>query len=208
MRRLLHSPLTAIMPSLFSLALLTTVLGGCASSKPSFYHEEDFSETDTYSRTFKDSDTAVCEAARRALLSQGYIISKATDNIVDGTKSFQPEADQHVEIAFHIVCAANGKSDRNAAVFVSATQDRYALKKTNNSASLGVGILGSVSMPFGTSDDSMVRVASETIRSAIFYDRFFGALERYLMPGAELSDPNDQHQLDGPLPSQVKKDAK
>jgi hypothetical protein len=208
MHRLLHSPLTVTMNSLFSLALLTTVLGGCASSKPSFYHEENFSETDTYSRTFKESDAATCEAARRALLSQGYIISKASNNIVDGAKSFQPEADQHMEIAFHIVCAANGKADRNTAVFVSATQDRYALKKTNNSASLGVSIIGSVSMPFSSSDDSLVRVASETISSAIFYDRFFGALERYLAPGAEITDPTDQHQLDGPLPSQIKKDVK
>lgn len=205
MRRLLPSPRLAT--TLLPLALLAA-LGGCASSKPSFYHQEDFSETDTYSRSFGGSDAAVCEAARRALLGQGYIISKAQANIVDGTKSFQPEADQHVEIAFHIVCAANGKGDRNASVFVSATQDRYALKKTNNSASLGVGVLGSVSMPFGSSDDSLVRVASETIRSANFYDRFFGAVERYLAPGDVNPEAGGQHQLDGPLPTPEKKESK
>ena len=207
MHRLLPSTSTAVMTTLLPLALLTA-LGGCASSKPSFYHQEDFSETYTYSRTFNDSDTAVCEAARRALLGQGYIISKAQANIVDGTKSFQPDNDQHLEIAFHIVCAANGKTDRNAALFVSATKDRYALKKTNNSASVGVGVLGSLSMPFGSSDDSLVRVASETIRSANFYDRFFGAVERYLGAGQQTATPGDQHQLDAPLPVTEKKDIK
>ena len=183
-------------------------LAGCSTSKPSFYHQEDFSETDTYTRSFAGSDSGVCEAARRALLGQGYIISKAQANIVDGTKSFQPDAEQHVEIAFHIVCASNGKADHNAALFVSATQDRYALKKTNNSASLGVGILGSVSMPFGSSDDSLVRVASETIRSAHFYDRFFGAVERYMTPGEDDAAKASKTQLDGPVLTPEKKESK
>lgn len=167
--------------------LIAISMAGCTTSKQAIYHQEEFGETDTYSRTFASSDAAACEAARRALLSQGYVISKAQANVVDGTKSFQPDADQHLEISFHIVCAANGATDKNATTFVSATQDRYALKKTNNSASLGVGVLGSVSMPFGSSDDSLVRVASETIRSGQFYDRFFGAVERYLGTVAESS---------------------
>lgn len=197
-----------LLPSLSVSALLIAGLAGCSTSKPSFYHQEDFSETDTYSRSFGASDNAVCEAARRALLGQGYIISKAQANIVDGTKSFQPEADQHVEIAFHIVCAPNGKADHNASLFVSATQDRYALKKTNNSASLGVGVLGSVSMPFGSSDDSLVRVASETIRSGHFYDRFFGAVERYLAPGEDDAAKAAKTQLDGPVAQPEKKESK
>ena len=200
-----------LLPSLSVSALLITGvagLAGCSTSKPSFYHQEDFSETDTYSRSFSASDNAVCEAARRALLGQGYIISKAQTNIVDGTKSFQPEADQHVEIAFHIVCAANGKADHNASLFVSATQDRYALKKTNNSASVGVGVLGSVSMPFGSSDDSLVRVASETIRSGHFYDRFFGAVERYLVPGEDDAVKAGKVELDGPVAQPEKKESK
>jgi hypothetical protein len=70
-------------------------------------------------------------------------------------------------------------------VFANALQDRYALKKTNNSASLGVGVLGSVSMPIGSSDDSMVKVASETVSSAKFYERFFALVELFLPPEAK-----------------------
>lgn len=70
-------------------------------------------------------------------------------------------------------------------MFANALQDRYALKKTNNSASLGVGVLGSVSMPIGSSDDSMVKVASETVSSAKFYERFFTLVELFLPPEAK-----------------------
>jgi hypothetical protein len=70
-------------------------------------------------------------------------------------------------------------------VFANALQDRYALKKTNNSASLGVGVLGSVSMPIGSSDDSMVKVASETVTSAKFYERFFTLIELFLPADAK-----------------------
>ena len=65
--------------------------------------------------------------------------------------------------------------------FVTALQDVYALKKSNNSASLGVGALGSVSLPFSSSNDAMVKVASKTITADAFYDRFFDLVKRFLV---------------------------
>jgi hypothetical protein len=59
-------------------------------------------------------------------------------------------------------------------------QDRYALKKSNNSASVGVGAIGSLSLPFSSSDDSLVRVASETVTAASFYDRYVVLMQRFL----------------------------
>ncbi len=35
-------------------------------------------------------------------------------------------------------------------------------------------------MPIGSSDDSMVKVASETVTAAQFYDRYFALVESYL----------------------------
>jgi hypothetical protein len=76
-------------------------------------------------------------------------------------------------------------------VFVSAVQDRYALKKSPTSASVGVGALGSVSLPFGSNDDSLVKVASSTITDAEFYRRFFQRLQQYL-PAAAKPEPQPQ----------------
>jgi hypothetical protein len=39
-----------------------------------------------------------------------------------------------------------------------------------------------VSMPIGSTDDSMVKVASETVASSKFYDRFFALVENFLPP--------------------------
>ena len=79
----------------------------------------------------------------------------------------------------------DGSGDQRSTVFANALQDRYALKKTNNSASLGVGVLGSVSMPIGSSDDSMVKVASETVTAQKFYERFFTLVEQFLPADAK-----------------------
>ena len=59
-------------------------------------------------------------------------------------------------------------------------QDRYVIKKVNNSASLGVGGLGSVSLPFSATEDNLVKVGSETISDARFYASFFQLFERYV----------------------------
>lgn len=162
------------------LAVMLAAAAGCSSKKPAIYEHEKFDDSGTYSRNYPVSDAQSCEAARRALLSQGYIITSNDPKLISGHKSFQQTGDSHMEISFSVVCTDDGSEGHHATVFANALQDRYALKKTNNSASLGVGVLGSVSMPIGSSDDSMVKVASETVTSAKFYERFFTLIELFL----------------------------
>ena len=167
------------------LAAVLATAAGCSSNKTAIYEHENFDDSGTFSRNYPVTDTQSCEAARRALLSQGYIITSNDSKLVSGHKSFQQTGENHMEISFSVVCADDGSEGHHATVFANALQDRYALKKTNNSASLGVGVLGSVSMPIGSSDDSMVKVASETVSSAKFYERFFALVELFLPPEAK-----------------------
>jgi len=167
------------------LALVLAAAAGCSSKKPAIYEHENFDDSGTFSRNYPVTDAQSCEAARRALLSQGYIITSSDPKLVSGHKSFQQTGETHMEISFSVVCADDGSEGHHATMFANALQDRYALKKTNNSASLGVGVLGSVSMPIGSSDDSMVKVASETVSSAKFYERFFALVELFLPPEAK-----------------------
>jgi hypothetical protein len=167
------------------LAVVLATAAGCSSNKAAIYEHENFDDSGTFSRNYPVSDTQSCEAARRALLSQGYIITSNDPKLVSGHKSFQQTGENHMEISFSVVCADDGSEGHHATIFANALQDRYALKKTNNSASLGVGVLGSVSMPIGSSDDSMVKVASETVSSAKFYERFFALVELFLPPEAK-----------------------
>ena len=160
---------------------LSGLLTGCVAPMKAFPSQEEFGSTATYSRLFDATPAQTCEAARRALLSQGYLISTATTDLVDGRKSFQPEPESHLQMAIRVVCVPETSNGKVSLGFVTALQDRYALKKSNNSASLGVGAIGSVSLPFSSSNDSMVKVASETISSEPFYDRFFDLVKRYLV---------------------------
>lgn len=162
------------------LALVLAAAAGCSSKKTAIYEHENFDDSGTFSRNYPVTDAQSCEAARRALLSQGYIITSSDPKLVSGHKSFQQTGETHMEISFSVVCAEDGSAGHHATVFANALQDQYALKKTNNSASLGVGVLGSVSMPIGSSDDSMVKVASETVSSSKFYERFFALVEVFL----------------------------
>ncbi|MBC8999317.1 MULTISPECIES: DUF2242 domain-containing protein [unclassified Pseudomonas] len=171
---LIFTPLRVV-----GLALLLTAVAGCSKDKPMYEHEN-FDDSGTFSRNYPVTDSVSCEAARRALLSQGYIITSSDPKLVSGHKSFQQTGDTHMEISFNVVCADDGTAGHHATMFANALQDRYALKKTNNSASLGVGVLGSVSMPIGSSDDSMVKVASETVTAQKFYERFFTLVEQFL----------------------------
>ena len=181
------------------LAMLFAVAGlaGCAatSSNQKVTIQEDFASTDIHAHSFPGSDKSTCEAARRALLSQGYVVHEASAALVRGRKNFQPGADVHVQIEFHVVCAPDSKGSNSTTAFANAVRDRYSLKKSSTSASLGVPALGSVSVPFGMSDESLVKVASETIANKLFYERFFALVERYfdgssLMPEEESTASN------------------
>ena len=166
---------------------------GCTTPRVAVETQEAFNSTATYSRVYASLDAQTCEAARRALLSQGYVILAATPEQVRGRKSFQPAPEAHAEVEFTVVCAKDGFAGRRTIAFANALQENFSLKKSNSSASVGVSPFGSVSLPFTGSDESLVKVASMTITSAPFYDKFFQLVEHYL--------EGDRGQLIGPAPS-------
>jgi hypothetical protein len=167
-------------------ALLAAALAGCTlpaqmgKSPPSAYQNERFQFDETFSRLFDGNAQETCEAARRALLSQGYVITASREAAVAGAKRFQPEGEVHLEILFTVVCVPDGPGGVLATAFVSAQQDRYVLKRVPNNASVGVGGFGSISIPLSSSEDSLVKVGSETIPAGPFYDRYFALMQRLL----------------------------
>ena len=183
-------------PVLVLSLLSALVLAGCGSaSRRVSYEPEEFDSTTTHTRNYAATEAQTCEAARRALLSQGYMVTAANADLVTGRKSFQPASEVHVEVEFRVVCAREGgkggRSGKQSTVaFATALQDRYGIKKVNNSASVGVGAFGSLSLPFAGSDDAMVKVARETLTDERFYDRFFTLLDRFLEGGGADAPPD------------------
>ncbi|WP_245597858.1 DUF2242 domain-containing protein [Ottowia thiooxydans] len=171
-------------PTAAWLLVPTFLLGGCSglSRAPApllNYKPEAFSAA-TYSRNFAAEPSQTCEAARRALLGQGYILASATADQVTARKYFQPNSDHHVQLEFRVVCALDAGGHGNTIAFASGLQDQYSIRKVKESASLGVGGFGSLSLPVEGSMDSMVKVASETVTDAELYQRFFDLLADHL----------------------------
>ncbi|MBS0499012.1 MAG: DUF2242 domain-containing protein [Burkholderiaceae bacterium] len=151
------------------------------------YQPEAFNST-THSRHFAAPAERTCEAARRALLSQGYVVTAASGQEVTARKYFQPDVEHHVQLEFRVVCAPEGLGQLASVAFASALKDQYVVRKVKESASLGVGGIGSLSLPLEGSMDSMVKIASETVSTAEVYERLFNLMGEYL-GGMSLAAP-------------------
>ncbi len=174
-------------PSVAVIAVLVALAGCAHAPAPDVSRVERFETTSPYAQRFPVRAALACDAARRALLGQGYRVD-GTGEVLQGDKRFEPSTGAHVRITFHVVCAADDVSGRTSTVFVNAVQEAYALKTVASYASIGVSVLGSVSLPVGSNYDSLVKVGSETVREPTFYGRFFELVERVL---AERVDDDD-----------------
>jgi hypothetical protein len=193
--RTLFSKATAA--SLFGLA----ALGACSSQPQQKFTQEQFDTgTSPFARNFNASTTDTCEAARRALLSQGYMTTLTHPDTVDGSKNFQPTNDSHIVVEFHVVCTAGEEAGDQSIVYVNAVQDGFAMKKSDTSASVGLSVLGSVSLPIRSNNDSMVKISSETIPSGKFYDRFFALVDHYLNTVVQTTPVKSSDVVSAPLP--------
>ena len=177
---------------LAAVSLATALLAGCAMPRMSqvlpaapvpVYERETFDARSAFARDFVASTGDTCNAARRALLSQGYIASPgapADADQVQAQKRFQPEGEVHALIEFHVVCAPSARGERTTVLYASAVHDRFALKKSSNAASIGLSPLGSISLPIRSGSEALIKVGSETIASRSFYERFFELVEKIL----------------------------
>lgn len=164
-------------------ALAAALLAACGAPGRSYALQERFGSGNMHSRLFDAPPARTCEAGRRALLSQGYFINLARADLVEGSKSFQPDAESHMQMTIRVVCAPDGGQGSVTLGFVTALQDAYTVKKGNNSASLGVPAIGSLSLPFMAGSESLVKVGSQTVNSEKFYDSFFELVKGFLHEG-------------------------
>lgn len=165
----------------FAALIALSALAACSSApQPKFQQEMFDSGSSPFSRTYTVGSSDACEAVRRALLNQGYLTTLSGTDRIDATKDFQPNGDSHITVEFHVVCTPGEDADGTSIVYANAIQSGYALKKSDTSASVGLSLLGSVSLPIRSNSDAMVKVSSETIQSNAFYDRFFDSVGHYV----------------------------
>lgn len=179
------STVTSPYRSIATIAALAAMLAACGSTGHKAEAPplgETFGAEDTYSRSYPVAPAIACEAAWRALLGQGYVIAAQSPEALEATKVFQPESDVHTQLKVRTTCVPQAAG--GSIVFINAVQDRYALKAQTSSASVGVSMIGSVSVPvpIGGSNATLVRVGSNTVQNQAFYGQLFDRVTFYL-PG-------------------------
>jgi len=148
------------------------VMVACGA-KPAKFTQESFSIDSPYKSRLDSNSTIACESARRVLLGDGYIIDTYSKENIKGRKAYRSDSDRSTFIEMNVVCVDEPGSSM---VYANGLLSTYDIKRSSGSASVGVSAFGSVSLPFGQSVDSMVKISDETIRDREFYRRFFNAL--------------------------------
>lgn len=166
------------------LALCAQLLIAC-SSKP-VYNKDSFATDSPFKLKVAGQVMTACESARRALLGQGYLIDSASSDKVKGRKSYKSEDNRSTYIEMNVVCLSD---NTGSTLYANGVLSTYDLKRSGTSASVGVKAVGSISLPFGQSADSMVKVAEETIDDKDFYSRFFAAVNNNLSEAQPSSVP-------------------
>lgn len=158
---------------LFPVFLVVALVAGCAKPAPAYRAEKFSAESPFEYRTPLEPQEA-CSVAQRALLSQGYQVNELRPNSIQGRKLFQPDASYHMELNVTLVCLP---IPAGTVVYANALQTRYELKASSASAGVSVAGMGSISLPWMSDKESLVKVGEETVADADFYRRLFQLIE-------------------------------
>lgn len=149
-------------------------LAGCTSTPAPVYRSETFDAETPFQYHSDLPPLVLCEYGKRALLSQAYEVDSSVPSNIRGSKFFQPQADHQVQLRITLTCLGTG---RDTTIYANALQTRYELKAGGSSTGLSVSGLGSISVPWPTDKNSLVKVGEETIADGEFYRRLFVLIE-------------------------------
>src|SRR5574338_484240 len=136
------------------LPLLACALLAACSTPATVPQVERFDPQSPFQHFFAATPEATCEAARRALLSQGYVIDPVKPDNLQATKYFQPDSDHSTTLQISLVCVQAGAG-----------------------AGVSLAGLGSLSLPWGGNNENLVKVGEATIADPDFYTRFFSLMK-------------------------------
>lgn len=153
------------------------ILGLTACGSTPVHEQEAFSIDSPFQRRIPRLLDQACEGARLALLSQGYTLDDSRAHRLKGTKIFQPDEEEHASLEFEVVCAM---TRRGATLYANAIETRYDLKKNQQAAGISIASVGSISMPWGSSGESLIKTGGKTVTDTTFYERFFDLVEQQL----------------------------
>lgn len=166
-------PVRSLLPT----TLIGLLLAGCSSTPPPAYRAEAFKAESPFVTWSQREPAAACEVGRRALLSQGYQVDISNPTRIRGDKYFLPQPSYAMTLGITLVCLP---SNLGTAIYANALQTRYELKSAATSAGVGVAGIGSISLPWTSDKEALVKTGEETISDPDFYHRLFALIESML----------------------------
>ena len=155
--------------------LLPFIVAACGG--PGSYAErEDFQSDPRFRRDFSVAAAPLCEAARRVLLGDGYVVAVDRRN-VSGGKEFRGEDKAHAVLRVYASCAERAGG---ATLFLTATEEHFDVKTTRQSTSVGVPVIAPISFSSRSESEGQVKTRGETVSQRDFYERFYRAVTREL----------------------------
>jgi len=162
------------------------LLAACGAN-PVVYKRESFATNSPYQKKLEVGAATACEGARRALLGDGYIIDAANSDSVKGRKAYRSDGGRSTFIEMGVVCVPD---PAGSTLYANGLLSTYDVRKSASSASVGVSAIGSLSLPFNQSADSMVKTSDETVNDRSFYQAFFTAVDSILVEMQPEKAPN------------------
>ena len=154
------------------------LLAGCGGP-PHYAPDEDFSSDARYRRNFQASAPALCDAARRVLLGDGYIVTRSEGQSLVGGKEFQIKERQHAILNIYVSCDQRGGG---SILFVTATEEHFDVESIRQSSSIGFPLVAPIYYSTQSEADRQVKIRGETVSERGFYERFYRAVQRELTP--------------------------
>jgi hypothetical protein len=156
------------------LACAGLILAGCASPPAPVYRSETFQSESPFMTWISRDPAGTCELGKRALLSQGYQVDGVNPALIRGEKFFQPKPDKGVKLAITLVCLP---SNLGTVMYANALETRYELKSAASSTGVSLAGVGSISLPWASDKEALIKVGDETVSDADFYRRLFALIE-------------------------------
>lgn len=151
--------------------MLGLLLSACSSTQPArVYQSETFAAETPFQYYSSREPDGACEIGKRALLSQGYQIEGTQSLLIRGEKYFQPKLDQATKLTITLVCLP---SSLGAVIYANALETQFELKSRGSSAGVSLSGMGSLSLPWASDKDTLVKIGDETITAPEFYQRLF-----------------------------------
>lgn len=182
--------------------LAAVLLAGCAGQVPLLEKLVPPAPEPKHHRDFVHDAVRVCEASRRVLLGEGYVVERRGDEEVVGaredhvTREDKDEGYAHRRV--YVTCAAR---DGGSTLYVTATEEQFGIKVIRDSTLIGLPLVSPISVGTRTEGEQQVKFRGRTVEEQAFYDDFYRAVRKQL--GTVRLEPAAPPRAESPPPAKA-----